>query len=574
MTSRTVFIFICIFSNLVGSKAQKPKIGYADCENWPTLGQISLLSNDGNYLLYSTHRGHLNLTTLVAKAIKGNWQKDVEFVNPYSAWISPDSKTAVFITDSDSLGFLTLGSNKIRFIPNVKSFKTIQNGNANIVAYIIQNRQRELVVEDLKSGNKNSFFNVADYFLSDDGSILLINKEIISSNTTYNYLQWIDTKNNRCDSIWRGTKLTNITFDNINKQLAFIGETNLSGNLQIWYYAYGRTSAVSVVSDSLLAADFDVKISSVYGFKRDGSSLFINVCRNLADSKKMTSINVFSYLDHNFHFFNSGMTGKEGCKEQLSVINLTTKKFSILVMDDETLIPQENGLYTGDNILVLKRQGDESEWNWNNNSKASIKIVSTIDGKQIPILKEEVIKYPYIVFSPDQKYVVFFDPKTQNYFSYSIQTHLILNISEKIDTKWTEMNFGELTEQRYSPIGIGGWLKNSEGVLIYDRHDIWLVFLNNEKLPVNVTNGYGNINKLEFRLAIKDSAISIRKDTGLILSSFDFNTKNAGFYRTNLSNINNPIKLSMGPFIYQDIYHGADNFGFSILKAGGCKAFV
>jgi dipeptidyl aminopeptidase/acylaminoacyl peptidase len=95
-------------------------------------------------------------------------------------------------------------------------------------------------------------------------------------------------------------------------------------------------------------------------------------------------------------------------------------------------------------------------------------------------------------------------------------------------------------------------------LLAYDKYDIWQVDPSGKKTPINLTNGYGRKNNIEFRLANeRDYAVlgnSIGKYEKILLYAFNLTNKSEGFYRLSLGEINHLDRLTMGPYDYNPAF--------------------
>ncbi len=73
--------------------------------------------------------------------------------------------------------------------------------------------------------------------------------------------------------------------------------------------------------------------------------------------------------------------------------------------------------------------------------------------------------------------------------------------------------------------------------------------LRNRRLPVNITNHYGKIHGIKFRLFNTPTAVYSPKEQ-LTLVGFNTFNKYNGFYRQRLDKNHNPEQLLMGPYYF------------------------
>lgn len=74
--------------------------------------------------------------------------------------------------------------------------------------------------------------------------------------------------------------------------------------------------------------------------------------------------------------------------------------------------------------------------------------------------------------STNGKYVMFVD--ADNYWTINLSTKAITNITAKVPTVFVDRESDQTTKQK-PMFGNGGWTKNDEAVILYDKFDIWQV---------------------------------------------------------------------------------------------------
>ncbi|MCH8828874.1 MAG: S9 family peptidase, partial [Planctomycetes bacterium] len=144
----------------------------------------------------------------------------------------------------------------------------------------------------------------------------------------------------------------------------------------------------------------------------------------------------------------------------------------------------------------------------------------------------------------DAKYVTWWDYKEQNWFSRSIKTGKVVNLSANIPYPM----FNELhdTPSPARSNGSAGWTEGDAAMLLYDKHDIWAVDPSGFWPPRCITEGYGREHDLRFRITRLDrEQDAYDPDEPLLLSTFHLHTKASGVYRDSVMGDELPQKIVM-----------------------------
>ncbi|MBO9573164.1 MAG: S9 family peptidase, partial [Chitinophagaceae bacterium] len=150
--------------------------------------------------------------------------------------------------------------------------------------------------------------------------------------------------------------------------------------------------------------------------------------------------------------------------------------------------------------------------------------------------------------SPGGKYAIVKERNKNDIFSYEVATGTMRNISAGIVDSLQETDW--LGSRGLGGV-IAGWLGNEEAVLIYDKHDIWMMELSKQVKPVNITKGFGRQHNIALTLVSGGTLVqSFGRKELFYLSAFNPDTKECGFFRTKLDNKSVIEKLSMGPYNY------------------------
>ncbi|MCH7602906.1 MAG: S9 family peptidase [Planctomycetes bacterium] len=146
--------------------------------------------------------------------------------------------------------------------------------------------------------------------------------------------------------------------------------------------------------------------------------------------------------------------------------------------------------------------------------------------------------------SPQGKYIVWWDGHAKHWFAMNTETKKIANLTEVLP----HPVHNELhdTPQIPGPYGSAGWVEGDQGIVIYDKHDIWLASPDGFFPPSCITDNVGRENNLRLRyIDLEPDENFIDSARPMLLSAINLGTKDAGFYRDQARGTDKPVKLIM-----------------------------
>jgi acetyl esterase/lipase len=176
---------------------------------------------------------------------------------------------------------------------------------------------------------------------------------------------------------------------------------------------------------------------------------------------------------------------------------------------------------------------------------------------------------PRASFSPEGRYVSWYDGGARQWFVMDVNDRVARNVTEALPFPV----YDELYDQPDDPSSYGsaGWLEEDAAFLVYDDFDIWSVDPRGEAQPRNLTEGVGRAGDLRFRYidptgrggsarfgfggrggggAPFQDVEGIPADEDVLLTAFQIYTKQAGFYRDRFDRNREPVRLLMGDYSY------------------------
>jgi len=144
--------------------------------------------------------------------------------------------------------------------------------------------------------------------------------------------------------------------------------------------------------------------------------------------------------------------------------------------------------------------------------------------------------------SPEARYAYWWDRNKLSWQGYDVRRNRRLDLSAGIPQTLHYEDHDLPSKPRSH--GIGGWTTDDRGLLINDRHDIWLVDPQGKSRPVNVTDGAGRADSLRFRyVRTNPNERSRNPRQPALLAVHDYKTKASGFSRAKLTESKPPEPL-------------------------------
>ena len=138
--------------------------------------------------------------------------------------------------------------------------------------------------------------------------------------------------------------------------------------------------------------------------------------------------------------------------------------------------------------------------------------------------------------SPEGKYIVWFDAEKKQWFAQATQSAKAKPIQISRGIKHPLQNELHDTPNLARAYGSGGWLPRDEGLLIYDRYDLWQLDPTGQQPATCLTNGIGRKESLRFRATRLDpEQIAIEPTKPMVLSAFHTKTKASGYFELDLN---------------------------------------
>jgi hypothetical protein len=566
-------IFFIIFFSHINLYGQKPAIDLNsyNVSAWPFASSPAINSN-GEYVSFMIINQPANSRTIVVKSTVNNWNMTIE--NGLSADFSKNGRYLVVQKYNDTVEVITLGTPIVKSFGNIARYNVVEKGGDLILIYLKKTHQ--LVIDNINKNVNKALENAIDYFFNKDAGYIILKTEERSTADSIVKLQCINLVNGSKNTFWSSSnsdiKIEKLIFSKDNKQIAgLLSNIHSPQAKNIFLYEVGKNKITTLFDGNRQAVDHNYTINSLERFNNRGDGIYLKLSKK--ETKKvddnMVKVDVWSYNDPKLQSQQLLISNLQ--RDYLAIFSIANKQ--VLRLEGEMDHTISTTALNDDYGLIMEDgKGDAvNEWNWNKEAFVSVSIIDNRNGIRSTI-NSGVFNFLALQYrlSPDGRYVIYYDPLDANYYSYEVATKIKRAITKNIETKWTSLHNRDSYIGKIQPIGICSFVNKSSDVLIYDESDIWKIDMSCEHKPKNITNGYGKKNNIELRVATKLKA----PNDELILSSFDRNNKDQGFFGITLDGLQNPTILTTQPNSFVGTNESENPDIFLPIKADNANKYI
>ncbi len=341
-----------------------------------------------------------------------------------------------------------------------------------------------LIVRNLFTGRDTAFARIKDYWFDKYGTSLVLKtsrKPKDSSSRSALLLYHLAIR--RTDTLLSAINdARNVAFDESGVQVCFAAERDSSEKAltrfyKLWYYRHGYDSARLIADKNTPGMRIGSTVSE-HGrifFSKDGNRIFFGTAP--VQPPKDTTLVEFetARLDIWHH--------KDEYLQTVQLKNLDAELKRSYTAVYHTGSGQLVQAGTEQTELVSVLDEGNSPWvllqtnkpyriasQWTGRSRTDASVMNTENGFMLPVFKGV---YASATASPGGKYICWYDPEKQHYFSYDLSANKTTNITQKINTPLHDEEND--VPDFPAPYGLMGWQAGDSFLYVYDRFDIWKV---------------------------------------------------------------------------------------------------
>jgi dipeptidyl aminopeptidase/acylaminoacyl peptidase len=558
------FMFLGFLGNTCIGQS-KSKIDFKAIDNWPSFVGRPEISDDGKSVAFFIRE--YGSDKLIIRSIESKKQYEISNPIPWSYKYNSSSKYLVCQVRGDSLSMMNLANGSVSSLANVGNY-LLSSSNKDWLAYKLKDNATKLYLKNIDNDQTIVFDSVYTYkFCKNLNYILLDNVSNDSGTETHNY-QIYDYVKNKTTKIGKTLGSGNIQISTSGKLITFFKTTSKGGQIVKSVSIFNTETQKSNDLDlsNILGNVLMNQIEEVDCFSKNNDIIYLKFKHNsvVVPKFKDPSLDIWSYRDT--HIQSEQLINLDNSNLfLLCAISITQKKMVFRQMPTENIV-QNNG-----DILILSKELEEFEVDSTlNSSKKQIYCIKNVLTGELDTLRIAWEDTNLPAFSPLGKYVTYFRNHYKDMYSYNLNTKKEINITggQLID----RLSHDDDNYEAYYQKIVGYTTENK--VLVQGPHDVYLVDLNGKASPVNITNGYGLDNKINFSLLEFNEKSIYSPHEEIFFSAFNYETKENGFFSRKMSNDGVLVQRFLGPYFYTTSGNASIKENFPPIKAANANRYI
>ncbi|PWG80821.1 alpha/beta hydrolase family protein [Pararcticibacter amylolyticus] len=521
--------FLIALSSLI-SKGQERGLRQLDPDAIKKWKQVvgGVISDDGKYAAFHTTLvGQYYPFNSTIKAVDGNWK--MEFSELSRLEFSSDSRFAICMHENGKLNIQALGTEQFHSISDVKQYELWSLNGKPYILYTLKNGG--LFFRDLNLSREMSFSNIYS-FVSDqlNNKIYMVQQSSIGSGIIL-----FDVMSKRKETLYNSTrKIEKVILCSKGDRFAF---SDVDNN---WFLYNFHDNNIIELNGKINNQLSDLSLKDVVRFTENGK-LLIRLAEPMKQiDSSVNQVKVFSY--QNPYAYSAT---DEAVRAEKSYAALYDSKNNLTIRIEHEKDKLKNLSYDGRFALIDHIEGSDTEYFWNKMGEHQDFILSLEDRKKV-ILNNVL----WSKMSPDGKFVIGQSDRGGDLVCYDNQKKASHNLTNVINIPVPDIDYLIPMNAKSKGLEFYNWSRDGRALIVYDRYDIWQLDPAGIIAPINLTGGAGRNNKICFRFISNGPELLIGKKDQLIISAFNQNTKENGFYTLTIGQPSSLKKLTMGPYAY------------------------
>ena len=565
---RHLFVFIVqivctsLFAQ-IESAHTKPAIDTTAFEKWTSVGW-GAITHDGNYVVFRIENDPLTLGKLVIKSTNTSWENQI--VDGKNPVFLDNSKFLVFGNGHDSVCILLLGGDQRVWLKGVDHYEVFGHDELQSLIYSKKADNGTLIVRNFQSGTERPFYDIDSYLAYKDNKTLFLKKKSQNLSGTAPYLASVNIDGFRVTSILSGEdsdrelNLNSIIYDTLHAEIVF--EMSDKGTNALWCYQFDSGKAEKLIDGySLVGETMELGDIIFPGFSKDGKRVFLTLLSkpdsldSLSD-KRSVDVDIWNYQDEEFQSRQLWTINRRKLyglrKEYTAIIDIGDRKITRLNFGGEDV----SVMACKSEDVALVRSFETMPGDGKNRKSTTKELDSlTSNNKRVETdLGTIDLSYGGRFLIGRSKWTG--ASMSEVWYVYDLSLHKLYNISLTFPPAYRfDPDYDQPTPERPSALNLAGWMTDDSAAIMYDKYDLWKVDPFGKKPAVNLTGYYGRSHRIVLRMIGNYSQDCVVKSTGkYILSSFNEETKEQGFFSLKLGTNSRLEFLSSGPYRYNGPY--------------------
>lgn len=413
----------------------------------------------------------------------------------------------------------------------------------------------ELTLRDLQDGSERRFPDVTTFHFSKDGDLLLY--VVSSRKPEANGVYAVASGTGATSTLASGKgKYQGIAWDEPQQRIAFYTDRDTASDKQPTFAVYlwkrGDEKAAPTVQPSTegMRSGWIISERGSLLFSKDGSRLFLNTAparptRDPADagpaSEKVTA-DLWHWKDDHVQPMQKVRAEQERSRSYRAVYHFASSR--LVQLADPTMA--DLSLFDNSKLALGSDDRDYRPMAEFGERLTDSYIVDVATGARTLLARRTRTAYTP---SPDGRFLAAFNGK--DWTTVDVATGKVTNLTAGLDVAF--FNEQQDTPSARTPYGGALWTSDSSAILVYDRHDAWLLAATGTAARL-ITDGAGRRSRIEFRAVRIDDEDrapgerpTLDPSKPLILAAQDLTTRDSGVWRDRLDRDTPPEKLVMAP---------------------------